>query len=194
MEMTPRQVYLDPAAPAGEFASATMLKYDAFAQRITHWMLSNPGKPLSHCARELHVSPQYVYFLVSTDTFQTKYKELCGRDFKEAFVTTLADKLRSSASLVVDKIVEQVELNPGSEYLLDAGELLINAAVRMDSPRPQSGAAVQINNFPQIPQDVLANVQQQMLAGPARSGIPTPADQVGSVIHEHGDAGLPAAK
>lgn len=186
--------------PAPLLEGATMVKYDALAQRITHWMLSNPGKPLVRCARELNVSANYIYYFVSTDTFQAKYNELCGKDFKEAFVTTLAERLRTGASVAVDKVIEQMELSPSAEYILDAGELLINAAVRMDGPRPGAQAAVQINNYPQIPQDVLATVQQQMLSGVSTRVLPAgetvsnpPADSIGSVIHD-GDAGLSAAR
>ena len=187
------------ADPTPMLEGATMIKYDALAQRITHWMLTNPGKPLTHCARELKVSANYLYHFVSTDSFQAKYHELCGQNFKEAFVTTLAERLRSGASYAVDKIIEQVELSPSAEYILDASELLINAAVRMDGPRPGAQAAVQINNFPQIPQDVLVGVQQRMLegSGPARSlASPLPAGELsGSVIN--GDTqreGLPASE
>ena len=168
---------------AGQDKSTVAMRYDALARRVTHWMLANPGKPLTHCAREFKVTPQYLYYFVSSDTFKAKYSELAGGDFQEAFMTTLAEKLRGAGAFAVDKLVEQMELSPSAEFVMDASEILINAALKMDGPRPASGPSVNIN-FPAIPADVLASVQNQMLTGAVVDATPL------SVSVEAQDAGL----
>jgi hypothetical protein len=154
----------------GQDKSTVAMRYDALARRVTHWMLANPGKPLTHCAREFKVTPQYLYYFVSSDTFKAKYAELAGGDFQEAFMTTLSEKLRGGAMMAVDRLVEQVELSPSAEFVLDASEVLINAALKMDGPRPINQTNIQ-NNFPVIPADVLASVQHQMLTGASPASV-----------------------
>jgi hypothetical protein len=158
---------------------AVATRYDALAHRVTHWLLTNPGKPLTHLAREIGVSPNYIYVFVSTDAFKNKYRELVDAEFKDVMVNDLAAKIRGAANLAIDRVTEQLALSQSSEYVLDASEMLINAAVKMDAPK-NAGPQVQINNFPAIPADVLARTQQGLLSGNAVSPLPG-----GSVTVQH---------
>lgn len=165
------------------------LRYDVLAQRVAHWMFTNPGQPLTKCARALNVTPQYLYYFVASDTFKAKYAELSQGEFKEAMVGTLAERLRGAAFQAIDQLTEQMQLNPGNEMLLDASELLINAAVKMDAPAAK-GTSVQINNFPAIPADVVHATRESMLRG----ATVNPATVEGSSVQVSEDAGLPAPK
>lgn len=138
------------------------MRYEVLAQRVVHWMMTHPGKPLTQCARELGMNVTYLYTFVSSDTFKAKYAELSKGDdgFEGAIIGDFKERLRAGASIAIDALTEKLTLNPHSEDSVDAAEILINAAAKLEAPRPIAG---QMNfNMPSIPPEVLAATQQAM--------------------------------
>ena len=177
---------------AEEPSDAVALRYETLALRISHWIFANPGKPLTICARELGLSAQYLYYFTASDTFKAKHEELINGEggFKSTIMGNLSERLRGAAFQALDQLTGKMALDPSNDFILDASEVLIKAAVSMERPTG-GGVAVQVNNnYPVIPQDVLERTQQQMFL----SAPPAPAVTDGSVTVEHDGAGLQTPK
>lgn len=178
------------AAPAGATTSEIIaLRYEVLAKRVAHWMFTNPGKPLTRCARDLGLQVNYLYMFVSSDTFKAKYAELTeGEDgFAGAMMGDFQSRLKAAATVALDAMAERISFEPGSEASIDAAEILINAAVKSERP---AGGGMQVNfNLPVIPADVLADTRQAMLRGKQ-----PPATIEGSSVQVQNGSGLPATE
>jgi hypothetical protein len=125
---------------------------------------------------------------VSSDTFKAKYAELAeGEDgFAGAMMGDFQAKLKAAATVALDAMAERIAFEPGSEASIDAAEILINAAVKAESP---ARGGMQVNfNLPVIPADVLEQTRQSMLQGK------TPATIEGSSVQVQDGAGLSPAE
>lgn len=168
------------------------MRYEVLANRIIHWMMTHPGRPLTQCARELGLNVTYLYTFTSSDTFKARYAELSKGDdgFEGALLGDFKERLRAGAAIAIDALTEKLTINPHAEDAVDAAEILIYGAAKLEAPRPIAG---QVNfNMPSIPPEVLATTQQAMFKRNTPATVDATLVPEGSVQDTVNAAGLQA--
>lgn len=191
-----------PAAPPADLArmdagasvsDVLKMRYEVLANRVIHWMMTHPGQPLTKCARELGLNVTYLYTFTSSDTFKARYAELSKGDdgFEGALLGDFKERLRAGAAIAIDALTEKLTLNPHAEDSVDAAEILIYGAAKLEAPRPIAG---QVNfNMPSIPPEVLAQTQQAMFKRNTPATVDAEVVPEGSAKDSDDAAGLQTA-
>ncbi len=83
-------------------------------EQIINWMICNPDRPLSECAREFNYSLAWIYTLTHTDTFQAAYRKRCKEVGVHA-VHTISNRLTGVTAKALDRLEEKIDAGEMTE-------------------------------------------------------------------------------
>jgi len=90
--------------------------------RIITWLLTNPGRPLTACARDLDIPAETLYRITSTDAF----RDALARETSQ-LLETLETRLEQIATLALDRLAEVLSTTNDPRLILDAMKALFGA-------------------------------------------------------------------
>jgi hypothetical protein len=83
-------------------------------EQIINWLVANPDRSLSDCAKEFNYTLPWISQIVHSDWFQVVYRKRC-EELGSAVVHTVKDKLTSVAVAALERTHELLETKAGSE-------------------------------------------------------------------------------
>ena len=90
---------------------------------IAEWLVANPDKTLTECAKEFNYTQAWLSRIVHSDLFQAYYRMVCD-ERKEIAVHTISSKMNYAANLALDQtiaILEDTETRPSERFIIETG-------------------------------------------------------------------------
>ncbi len=81
---------------------------------IAEWLVSNPDKTQSECAKFFGYSQPWLSQIIHSDLFQAYYQQVCD-ERREVNVHTISAKMNYVAGLALDKTIQVLEHGEPSE-------------------------------------------------------------------------------
>ncbi len=114
---------------------------------VLRWLLANPERPLSDCARELGYTRTHLSIIIHSDAFQARLREAQG-DLAGEIALSIQDKLTGLAHASLDRLAEQLPIATDPKLVLDVAErALENLGYGAKSRVPQPPGIGSVNVF-----------------------------------------------
>lgn len=164
-------------------------KMNWWYEAIIDWMITNPDRTKEQCARELDVTPQWIYTVTNTDLFKARLED--RRAQHSALISVgLIDKTSGITEMVLDQFAEKMVQQRGElslPFLRDTADTLLQRlgyTGKRETPpvqAPTQTVAVQVNV---LTPEALAEARHRMLTagtlreeGPPAQARPVPTLQ-----------------
>lgn len=122
---------------------ATSARHMVLIDQMIAWQIANPGKPWSHCAQAMGLTPLWCRMVASTDAFRARYAEVAPELIEQIGLVPLKAKMSAVAEMALERLAEKIPLTESLGDLTDATEMLIQGIYGKqggsgDAPAPTS--------------------------------------------------------
>lgn len=110
---------------------------------IIDWMIANPGKPLSECAKHVHKTQVTLSIIINSDIFKAALAQRKAR-FQEAHDISIIEKTTRVAHASLDIMLQRMEKKGDTVPLQLANDISRTALQRLGYGVQPSGPSVQV--------------------------------------------------
>lgn len=136
---------------------------------ISDWLLVNPDRTLTDCARELGFTITWVSVIVNSDAFKHFHAERQQQYYDER-IAPLRDKLVGVTTRAVERLGEAVEESRDANFLLAAADKTLGRlgyGAKAPTAETPSGPVMQQYNF-FADKETLQRAREKMINGAAQ--------------------------